>query len=250
MAEEPAEASDINLALVEYVRGIKSRKWSLQLGQTYVVGKAGGCVDIEIDHASISRKHFSLAVAKDESDELLLVGMDHSSHGTFLNKKPLVKDEGLKVRVADVRFLVFGKCENGYKFFLRGDTDASKEKAPSADSKETAKEGSNVESKKDQQVDAWSRGGTSSNSSTSSREGRSRSPPGDRKDSGKGGGMSRRERRAAENKSNEYRKDKSKTSWRSATADGIADKVTQKRIAKGEKDVGEELKIDWPEEWK
>lgn len=74
MGKKKEKKPDIQCALVEYllrlelfgvwaryVRGIRARKWSFQLGQTYVVGRAGGCVDIEIDHSSLSRKHCSLA---------------------------------------------------------------------------------------------------------------------------------------------------------------------------------------------
>ncbi|CAE7949342.1 Aste57867_24363, partial [Symbiodinium sp. KB8] len=110
---------DVKCALVEYVRGIKARKWTLQLGQTYDVGRAGGCVDVEIDHPSLSRKHCTIAITEVDS-ELILVALDHgSTNGTFINKSRLEKGEGVKMPVVDVKHIVFGECQNGYKFLVK-----------------------------------------------------------------------------------------------------------------------------------
>jgi hypothetical protein len=113
--QDPASTQNSNPELqFRYVRGIRARKWSFQLGQSYIVGRSGqvtrrasehetklnfsimliyvaqcfltfyvdlcctmfskcldmsnacwelpgGCVDIEIEHNSLSRKHCSLA---------------------------------------------------------------------------------------------------------------------------------------------------------------------------------------------
>ncbi|CAE7191221.1 unnamed protein product [Symbiodinium necroappetens] len=90
---QPGEDDDVKCALVEYVRGIKARKWTLQLGQTYDVGRAG------MNGASLPLSpevttDFCRAQAITQVDsELILVALDHgSTNGTFINKSRLEKD--------------------------------------------------------------------------------------------------------------------------------------------------------------
>lgn len=53
---EADEQEDVRCALVEFDGGSPARKWTLELGRTYEVGRAGGGADIEVDHQSISRR--------------------------------------------------------------------------------------------------------------------------------------------------------------------------------------------------
>eukprot|EP00931_Biecheleriopsis_adriatica_P005825 TRINITY_DN10730_c0_g1_i2.p1 TRINITY_DN10730_c0_g1~~TRINITY_DN10730_c0_g1_i2.p1 ORF type:complete len:273 (+),score=70.58 TRINITY_DN10730_c0_g1_i2:82-900(+) len=248
--EEKEEAErGIQCALVEYVRGIRARKWTVQLGQTYTVGRAGGCVDIEVDHASLSRKHCSLAVTE--------VAMDHgSTNGTFVNKKRLEKGEGLKMKLAEVKHMVFGECENGYKFVMKSEETSSSSTAKSMKlSTGVTDAGASAESNpREEHVDAWARGGAAdadgAQANVQANAQRSRKRPADEPQHS---GPNRRERRAASagasgSKDVLVRKDKSKSSWRSAEGDALAERVAAKHGSKTK--GGEELKIDWPEDWK
>eukprot|EP00441_Pelagodinium_beii_P019763 CAMPEP_0197655004 /NCGR_PEP_ID=MMETSP1338-20131121/39190_1 /TAXON_ID=43686 ORGANISM="Pelagodinium beii, Strain RCC1491" /NCGR_SAMPLE_ID=MMETSP1338 /ASSEMBLY_ACC=CAM_ASM_000754 /LENGTH=253 /DNA_ID=CAMNT_0043230563 /DNA_START=19 /DNA_END=777 /DNA_ORIENTATION=+ len=250
--DEEEEGPGIDIALVEYVRGMRSRKWTIQLGQTYDVGKQGGCVDIEVDHASLSRKHFSLAVTLVE-DEPILVAMDHSTHGTFINKSRMEKGNGVKMKVADVRYLVFGECPNGYKFLVKGDASTQK-----SELKETSSgESQTTEDPTKKHVDAWARGSSESEGDASKKgEGKGRKRPAQAQESQ---GPSRKERRATGRGEAEpggsgdgskvpARKDKSKSSWRSAEGDTIADRVAAKHGTKLPKG-GLPADIEWPEDW-
>lgn len=270
MAEEEAAESTapkIDVALVEYVRGIRARKWSFQFGQTYAVGKTGGCVDIEVDHASLSRKHCSLAVTLVD-DELVFVAMDHgSTNGTFVNKQRLEKGVGLKKNLSEIKYLVFGECENGYKFLVKGEEAGSQKGIAATSEASEAAAAAAAPSAKDRQVDAWARAET-----TTSQAGKKRPAPesqGPNCKAPESQGRNRKERRAAakdapgastsgsaapESKpaapESKPRKDKSKSGWRSQDALAMAERVASKMGTELPKDAGADLKIEWPEDWK
>mmetsp|Transcript_48491 Transcript_48491/g.113634 ORF Transcript_48491/g.113634 Transcript_48491/m.113634 type:complete len:236 (+) Transcript_48491:22-729(+) len=221
---------DVQCALVEYVRGIKARKWTLQLGQTYDVGRAGGCVDVEVDHPSLSRKHCTLAITQVDS-ELILVALDHgSTNGTFINKSRLEKGEGVKMPVADVKHIVFGECPNGYKFLVK---DQEVDALP-ADGEESMPVASKEVDQREQHVDAWARGPDGG-----------KAPKAPQKRPAPEGG-NRKERRAAMRAKAEAKADKSKSAWRSAEASALADRVKAKHGGA----QGQNLNIEWPDEWK
>eukprot|EP00930_Biecheleria_cincta_P057201 TRINITY_DN43176_c0_g1_i1.p1 TRINITY_DN43176_c0_g1~~TRINITY_DN43176_c0_g1_i1.p1 ORF type:complete len:247 (-),score=58.72 TRINITY_DN43176_c0_g1_i1:6-746(-) len=246
MAEEEDAAEStgpkIDCALVEYVRGIRARKWSFQFGQTYIVGRTGGCVDIEVDHASLSRKHCSLAVTLVDS-ELVFVAMDHgSTNGTFVNKQRLEKGVGLKKNLSEIKYLVFGECENGYKFLVKGEEASNQTKSAAATSE--ASEAA-APSAKEKQVDAWARAETTT------------SQAGKKRPSSESQGPNRKERRAAAKNptgsgapESKARQDKSKSGWRSQDALAMAERVAAKMGTKQPKGGEADLKIDWPEDWK
>eukprot|EP00434_Breviolum_minutum_P009525 symbB.v1.2.008385.t1/scaffold525.1/size192214/10 len=243
---------DVQCALVEYVRGIRARKWSFQLGQTYIVGRSGGCVDIEIEHNSLSRKHCSLAITHVD-DDLILVAMDHgSTNGTFINKSRLEKGVGLKMKVADVKHMVFGECENGYKFLVK-----EPEESPLEKPKQAKGQGSGASAGPSQcelHVDAWARGAPAAEEGDAPKKKRGPGGPGGSgpgPNSGAGAnkekaGPNRRERRAAA-RGEGGRPDASKSSWRSAAPEALAERVSKK--ARGSKNQ-DPLDIEWPEEWK
>ncbi|CAJ1426628.1 unnamed protein product, partial [Effrenium voratum] len=242
-----------------YVRGIRARKWSFQLGQTYIVGRSGGCVDIEIDHASLSRKHCSLAITRVDS-ELVLVAMDHgSTNGTFINKSRLEQGVGLKMKVAEIKHLIFGECEHGYKFLVRETEEAPLEpKAKALKGSSGSGGGASAgPSQCELQVDAWARGEPAESEKPKKRpKGKGKGGgvgKGGAAGGGGGGGASgagektgpnRKERRAAAREGAE-RLDGSKSAWRSAEPDTLAERVSKKR---GPQDPL--LNIEWPEEWK
>eukprot|EP00439_Symbiodinium_sp_Y106_P087109 s158_g39.t3 len=212
LTAESLEDDDVQCALVEYVRGIKARKWTLQLGQTYDVGRAGGCVDVEVDHPSLSRKHCTLAITQVDS-ELILVALDHgSTNGTFINKSRLEKGEGVKMPVADVKHIVFGECPNGYKFLVK---DQEVDALP-ADGEESMPVASKEVDQREQHVDAWARGPDGG-----------KAPKAPQKRPAPEGG-NRKERRAAMRAKAEAKADKSKSAWRSAEASALADRVKAK----------------------
>mmetsp|Transcript_29663 Transcript_29663/g.81649 ORF Transcript_29663/g.81649 Transcript_29663/m.81649 type:complete len:250 (-) Transcript_29663:12-761(-) len=121
MSEEGGSDGEIpDCALVEYVRGIMARKWTLISGQTYMVGRKDSGADIQVDHASISRHHCSMAITRTDAG-LVLVALDPgSTNGTFVNKRRLEKGVGLTLKLAELRHLVFGECQNGYRILVRG----------------------------------------------------------------------------------------------------------------------------------
>jgi hypothetical protein len=121
--DEVEAIDDVQCALVEYVLGnVMTRKWTLALGQSYTVGRKESGADIEVDHASLSRRHCSLAVTRGEEDaDLTLVVLDQgSTNGTFVDKCRLENGVGLQKKLAEFRFMCFGKCENGYRILVRG----------------------------------------------------------------------------------------------------------------------------------
>ncbi|CAK9073217.1 Hypothetical protein (Fragment) [Durusdinium trenchii] len=251
------DGDELSCALVEYVRGIRARKWSFQLGQSYIVGRAGGCVDIEIDHNSLSRKHCSLAITEVE-DELILVALDHgSTNGTFINKSRLDKGVGLKMKVADVKHLVFGECENGYKFLVKEPEQPLLEKSDKG--KMPGAGGASAgPSQCELHVDAWARGGAGAGGDEAESKGKGgkggkgkRKRPGGAAGAGAGAeakpektGPNRRERRAA---ARGETVDNSKSSWRSAAPEALAERVSKKARVPGR---SHDVNIEWPEDWK
>mmetsp|Transcript_53357 Transcript_53357/g.116472 ORF Transcript_53357/g.116472 Transcript_53357/m.116472 type:complete len:251 (+) Transcript_53357:62-814(+) len=245
---------EVQCALVEYVRGIRARKWSFQLGQSYIVGRSGGCVDIEIEHNSLSRKHCSLAITQVD-DDLILVALDHgSTNGTCINKSRLEKGVGLKMKVADVKHMVFGECENGYKFLVKEQEESLVEKPKAQKAQGTG--ASAGPSQCDLYVDAWTRGNTDAEAGAAAKRKRGPGGPGGSGGGAGGGsggeknkaGPNRRERRAAA-RGEAPRPDASKSSWRSAAPEALAERVSKKARPRGDSKQ-DALDIEWPEEWK
>mmetsp|Transcript_61990 Transcript_61990/g.100262 ORF Transcript_61990/g.100262 Transcript_61990/m.100262 type:complete len:186 (+) Transcript_61990:29-586(+) len=180
-------------------------------------------------------------------DVLTLVALDHgSTNGTFVNKKRLEKLVGLTMPVAEVSYMAFGDCENGYRFLLPGKETSGEEKS---------------------QSQAGSAGGQSSGSGSEASEpsqssGEKRTRPKGADEQG-----SRKERRAAADKATKEGgstengatkgkvADKSRSSWRSSDREAFGDKVDQKAQKSGTekakvKQLSDADAIDWPEDWK
>lgn len=133
----------LHWTLVEYVRGVKAQRWKLELGKIYMVGRNGSEVaQIEVHHASLSRRHCSLAMTLVE-DSPVLVALDHgSANGTFVNKQRLEKEVGLKISINELKYISFGDCPNGYRVLANdggdsGARDASRQ-AAAKDAPDTA----------------------------------------------------------------------------------------------------------------
>mmetsp|Transcript_45483 Transcript_45483/g.97464 ORF Transcript_45483/g.97464 Transcript_45483/m.97464 type:complete len:233 (-) Transcript_45483:135-833(-) len=138
---EEKDASEVQCALVEHVRGIRSRKWTMHLGNVYKVGREGSAADIEVDHPSMSRRQCSLAVTRSEAGDLVLVAMDQgSTNGTFINKSRLEKGVGLTKPLAEVKHLVFGECPNGYKIMVTQGQSKERDRSRSPKQKQPKQE--------------------------------------------------------------------------------------------------------------
>eukprot|EP00929_Paragymnodinium_shiwhaense_P054145 TRINITY_DN27138_c0_g1_i1.p1 TRINITY_DN27138_c0_g1~~TRINITY_DN27138_c0_g1_i1.p1 ORF type:complete len:263 (-),score=82.03 TRINITY_DN27138_c0_g1_i1:97-885(-) len=246
-------------ALVEVRNGLKTRKWSLQLGQKYMVGKAGGSglADIDVDHPSISRRHCELAVTRlpSEADEgegdLIFVAMDGgSTNGTFINKKRMEKGVGIKMRLAEVKYLMFGECENGYQILVRSD-----EKAPAPEKRAAASGVSRRERRRQKaEVDA-DRVDDQFRELDDEDDGVQRAPDGSittpyRSERSRSPGQKDKERRLADEKKARERQadpakrqqasssDKSKSKWRTKVKETSA----EAKAAAAD--------IEWPEDWR
>lgn len=116
-------SGDVQCALVEYASGkVQTRKWTLELGHPYEVGRKDSGADIEVDHPSLSRRQCTIAVTRDEMGEMTLVLLDPgSTNGTYVDKTRLLKGVGLKKKLSDFQHMSFGECRNGYRILVRGD---------------------------------------------------------------------------------------------------------------------------------
>mmetsp|Transcript_10559 Transcript_10559/g.24025 ORF Transcript_10559/g.24025 Transcript_10559/m.24025 type:complete len:250 (+) Transcript_10559:57-806(+) len=124
--DKNADEEGTQYALVEFRKGVPSRKWTMVLGQTYEVGRAGSGADMEVDNSSLSRRHCSMALTRVD-DDIVLVALDKgSTNGTFVNKQRLEKGVGLTKPLKEIRHLVFGECENGYRIVREGDPSGDK----------------------------------------------------------------------------------------------------------------------------
>jgi len=125
--EDSGDEEEEQVALVEYVPALgQARKWTLELGQTYTVGRKESGADIEINHPTMSRRQCSLAVTKTDSELVLVMVDPGSTNGTFVDKRRLEKGVGLKRKLTEFRFMSFGECENGYKFLVCKGAGASR----------------------------------------------------------------------------------------------------------------------------
>jgi len=277
MAEADGDEAEpeVQCALVEYVLGnVQTRKWTLVLGQTYSVGKKGSGSDIEIDHDSISRRHCSLALTAVDED-LVLVMMDRgSTNGTFVDKVRLEKGVGLTKKLAELRFIVFGLCENGYRVIARGQETNDKGAAASAPKvpKIANKRGGPLDADQKAQIERLKRlgGGGGDDAPPARRRSRSREAkkPRDAQDewkekAEKAKAMSARAKRREKEREERMStgqsaprpssrdepgsKDKSKTAWRSDPEAYAAKKASSRPAPESGGDTAD---IEWPEDWK
>lgn len=141
-AEGDADGGKVQCALVEHVRGIRSRKWTMELGEVYHVGRNGTGAQIEIDHPSMSRRQCSLAITRDPAGSgLVLVALDNgSTNGTFVNKDRLKHGVGLTKALSEIKYLAFGECQNGYRIMVSQGPAAPRERSRSPKAQREAEE--------------------------------------------------------------------------------------------------------------
>eukprot|EP00928_Gymnodinium_smaydae_P008731 TRINITY_DN131_c0_g2_i1.p1 TRINITY_DN131_c0_g2~~TRINITY_DN131_c0_g2_i1.p1 ORF type:complete len:306 (+),score=88.78 TRINITY_DN131_c0_g2_i1:28-918(+) len=279
--EEPAGEetgdADVEIALVEFCLGnVVSRKWTMELGRVYKVGRKDGGADMEIDHPTLSRRHCSLAVTRDADGDLVLVAVDPgSTNGTYVDKVKLERNVGLTKKLRELKHLAFGECQNGYRVLIRGDTSAGSKRAPGAGVVENKRGGPLSEAQK-AQIDRLRRLAASGDDPDDDARGRSGSGRGVKRPSGvaaspaavaaaaatTGGGSSagaaggsRRERRAAA------------AAERAASGGGSAGGAEAAAAAKkrkgawregaarvasdgGKPAAPEAAGIEWPEDWR
>lgn len=231
MGDGDGDEESVQCALVEFAKGVKARKWELALGSSYTVGRPGGGADIEIDHASLSRRHCSLAVTREEGaagGALMLVALDPgSTNGTFVDKCRLEKGVGFKRRISELKHVSFGECPNGYRVLVRNDVKAAftegREKAAAIAFESPSSETTNCSQSRSQEV--------------ASQKDRSKQMKLE---------LERERRRKAEavGEKEETKSRKRRGSWRTADPGSFGRSAAK---LKGDADA---VNIEWPEDWR
>lgn len=107
-------------ALVEIRQGAELRSWPLIAGRTYTVGRNSCGADIEVDHATLSRKHCSFLLEGVPSHKLFVTVTDlGSTNGTFLNGKRLDKGDISTSSYNPDHIIGFGECKDAFKVVVR-----------------------------------------------------------------------------------------------------------------------------------
>eukprot|EP00746_Dinoflagellata_sp_MGD_P006892 gnl/MRDRNA2_/MRDRNA2_113590_c0_seq1.p1 gnl/MRDRNA2_/MRDRNA2_113590_c0~~gnl/MRDRNA2_/MRDRNA2_113590_c0_seq1.p1 ORF type:complete len:250 (-),score=83.25 gnl/MRDRNA2_/MRDRNA2_113590_c0_seq1:85-834(-) len=246
---ENGDDDPLVIALFEYDKGVKQKKWTLELGTPYVVGRKDSEADVEIDHPTLSRSHCTIMVVCEESNIIVNVIDAGSTNGTFVNGKKVGKDAPLILDLKELKHLMFGECQNGYRILARGSID------PSLAAAEAEKRNEEEEARKKKRMEAYEARKKEHEAKKKEHEAKEK----EKKEREKA-------KRAAQavdlTVDAKPRADKSKSSWRSLQDSTYLEKVKFKPVSeeaeqeakKRRLDAGEQeeenLEIKWPKDWR
>jgi len=117
-------------SLVEIQQGVEKQSWPLAVGRTYTVGRSGAGADIEVAHATLSRKHCSILLEGALSRKLFVTVTDlGSTNGTFVNGQRLEPHASSTMRYDPQQCLGFGECKNMFKVVMGSSSGVSERAA-------------------------------------------------------------------------------------------------------------------------